>query len=149
MVDFFLQVTDYVQVPSDKCGLIIGKGGETIKNINASCGVHCEVDKNAPPDARDKNFVIKGPAEGVERAKNMILEKLGGGGYGGGGGQSWGGGGHGGYDQVWSLNSDLFQCQKAFSTFTHQFSVILAEPWDPRLPKVLRPRQKKCWNEFK
>jgi len=93
------QVTDYVQVPSNKCGLIIGKGGETIKNINASCGVHCEVDKNAPPDARDKNFVIKGPAEGVERAKNMILEKLGGGGYGGGGGQSWGGGGHGGYDQ--------------------------------------------------
>ena len=35
MVDFFFQVTDYVQVPSNKCGLIIGKGGETIKNINA------------------------------------------------------------------------------------------------------------------
>ena len=64
-------------VPSNKCGLIIGKGGETIKNINSSCGVHCEVDKNAPPDARDKNFVIKGPAEGVARAKDMILEKLG------------------------------------------------------------------------
>jgi len=92
-------------VPSNKCGLIIGKGGETIKNINSSCGVHCEVDKNAPPDARDKNFVIKGPAEGVARAKDMILEKLGqqsgyGGGssYGGSGGQ-WGGGGTSHYDQ--------------------------------------------------
>jgi len=103
------QHQDYVLVPSNKCGLIIGKGGETIKNINAVTGAHCEVDKNAPPDAREKNFVIRGSPEAVERAKSMILEKLGGGGgyggggyggggYGGGGGGSWGGGGGGGFD---------------------------------------------------
>lgn len=91
-------------VPSNKCGLIIGKGGETIKSINQQTGAHCEVDRNAPPDARDKNFVIRGTPEQVERAKQMILEKIGmpgpggGGGYGGpnsygSGGQptSWGG----------------------------------------------------------
>ena len=79
-------------------------GGETIKSINQQTGAHCEVDRNAPPDARDKNFVIRGTPEQVERAKQMILEKIGmpgpggGGGYGGpnsygSGGQptSWGG----------------------------------------------------------
>lgn len=60
------------------------------------------MDKNAPPDAQEKNFIIRGTPDAVERAKAMILEKLGlpGGpgstGYGGGGssggyGGSWGG----------------------------------------------------------
>lgn len=71
------QTTDYVQVPATKVGLVIGKGGETIKQINQNTGAHCEIDKNAPMDARDKNFIIKGTPEAVERAKNMIMEKLG------------------------------------------------------------------------
>ncbi len=94
------QVTEYIPVPASKVGLVIGKGGETIKSINQSCGVHCEIDREAPPDARDKNFIVRGSPESVARAKDMILDKVGmgggyGGGYGGGGG-SWGGGGGGG-----------------------------------------------------
>lgn len=94
--------TDYVTIPATKCGLVIGKGGETIKNINSSTGAHCEVDKSAPPDAREKNFVIRGTPEAVERAKAMIMEKIGMpvtastyGSYGGSssGGGSWGGAG--------------------------------------------------------
>jgi len=84
------QHQDYVSVPTSKCGLIIGKGGETIKSINQSSGAHCEVDKNAPPDAREKNFIIRGSPEAVERAKAMIMEKLGGP-SGPGGGSSYGG----------------------------------------------------------
>lgn len=88
-----------------------GKGGETIKNINQTSGAHCEVDKNAPPDARDKNFVIKGAPEAVERAKAMIMEKLGqqgnGGGYGGGGGGGgYGGGGGSGQQGSWGGHYD-------------------------------------------
>jgi hypothetical protein len=49
--------TDYVTIPSNKCGLVIGKGGETIKTINSSTGAHCEVDKSAPQDARYFFFV--------------------------------------------------------------------------------------------
>lgn len=81
------QATEYVSVPANKCGLVIGKGGETIKNINQSTGAHCEIDKNAPNDSREKNFIIRGAPDAVERAKNMILEKLGmgSGGYGSGG----------------------------------------------------------------
>merc|ERR1712001_123705 len=91
--------TDYVTIPSNKCGLVIGKGGETIKTINSSTGAHCEVDKSAPQDAREKNFIIRGSPDAVERAKAMIMEKIGMpvtastyGNFGGSsGGSSWGG----------------------------------------------------------
>ena len=83
----------------------MGKGGETIRNICSQSGAHCQVDKAAPEGAREKSIVIKGSAEAVERAKQLIHEKIGGGyggggghgGYGGGGGRDDGGyGGHGG-----------------------------------------------------
>ena len=58
------------------CISFIGKGGETIKNINASTGANCEVDKSAPYDAKEKNFIICGSPEAVKRAKAMIMEKI-------------------------------------------------------------------------
>merc|ERR1719430_2542193 len=69
--------TEYIMVPASKVGLVIGKGGETIKSINQASGAHTEIDKNAPPDAREKNFIIRGPPECVDRAKQMVLEKIG------------------------------------------------------------------------
>ena len=105
------EATEYVSVPANKTGLVIGKGGETIKSINAATGAHCEVDKNAPPDAREKTFILRGAPDAVERAKQMICEKVGmgpGGGYGAFPGQTYGGGqpeygqpqgGGGGYQQ--------------------------------------------------
>merc|ERR1719431_1862401 len=95
-----------VLVPASKVGLVIGKGGETIKSINAASGAFCEIDKKAPADAREKHFLIRGPPDAVERAKQMVLEKIGGTGYGsfpgqtfngsnGGGGNGFGGGGSG------------------------------------------------------
>jgi len=103
--DYGAEHTDYITIPSNKCGLVIGKGGETIKTINSSTGAHCEVDKSAPQDAREKNFIIRGSPDAVERAKAMIIEKIGlpatastygnsGGSF--GGGSSWGGSGGGG-----------------------------------------------------
>ena len=41
-----------ISIPANKCGLVIGKNGETIKNINSSTGAHCKIDKSAPSDAR-------------------------------------------------------------------------------------------------
>jgi len=89
-------VTEMMSVPGNKVGLVMGKGGETIRNICSESGAHCQVDKNAPEGAREKNIVIKGSPEAVERAKQMIGEKIGGGGGGGGG---YGGGHRGGYQQ--------------------------------------------------
>jgi len=68
--------TEFVLVPSNKVGLVIGKGGETIKSINQASGAYVEIDKRAPPDAQEKNFIIRGPPDSVEKAKQMVLEKV-------------------------------------------------------------------------
>ena len=54
----------------------IGKDGETIKNINSSTGAFCQVDRSAPPNATEKNFVIRGSLQAIERAKAMIMKKI-------------------------------------------------------------------------
>merc|ERR1712106_69539 len=93
-----------VLVPANKVGLVIGKGGETIKSIIQASGAHCQIDRNAPEDAQEKHFVIRGSPEAVDRAKSMVLEKIGlvqGTGYGSFPGQTFnssnGGGGGGDY----------------------------------------------------
>lgn len=65
-------------VPSNKCGVIIGKGGETIKQINQQSGAHCELDRRATgaTAGSDKTFVIRGAPENVENCKRIISEKV-------------------------------------------------------------------------
>jgi len=77
--DSAYDVSDTMSVPSNKVGLVMGKGGETIRTICSESGAHCQVDKSAPDGARDKTIVIKGRPEAVERAKEMISDKIGGG----------------------------------------------------------------------
>merc|ERR1719259_440888 len=90
-------ITDNFSVPSNKVGLVMGKGGETIKQICAQSGAHCQVDKSAPEGAREKAIVIKGTPEAVETAKRLISEKVNGGPGGPGGQGGYGGGGGGGH----------------------------------------------------
>ena len=47
----------------------MGRGGETIRHICLHSGAHCQVDKNAPDGAREKNIVIKGRPGNVQKAK--------------------------------------------------------------------------------
>lgn len=70
------EYTDYISVPSDKCGLIIGKKGETIKEINELSGAICEVDSNVPIDAIDKHVIVQGSIKAIDKAKSLIKEKL-------------------------------------------------------------------------
>jgi len=72
--------TDTMTVPSSKVGIVMGKGGETIRMICSESGAHCQVDKSGPDGAREKTIVIKGRPEAVMRAKEMINDKVGGGG---------------------------------------------------------------------
>merc|ERR1712142_869192 len=65
-------------VPSNKVGIVMGKGGETIRMICSESGAHCQVDKSGPDGSREKTIVIKGRPEAVERAKDMINDKVGG-----------------------------------------------------------------------
>lgn len=71
-------------VPTNKAGIIIGKGGETIKSINQQSGAHCEVDKKCLTDPSnlvngqpvEKTFIIKGSYESVESCKQLVCDKI-------------------------------------------------------------------------
>ncbi|XP_053551745.1 far upstream element-binding protein 3 isoform X2 [Bombina bombina] len=67
-------------VPADKCGLVIGKGGENIKSINQQSGAHVELQRNPPPntDPAVRIFTIRGPPQHIEMARHLIDEKVGG-----------------------------------------------------------------------
>ncbi|XP_046385653.1 far upstream element-binding protein 2 isoform X2 [Ischnura elegans] len=64
-------------VPAGKCGIIIGRGGETIKQINMQTGAHCELDRRPPLNPNEKVFVIRGTPDQIEHAKRLINEKIG------------------------------------------------------------------------
>ncbi|XP_041915638.1 far upstream element-binding protein 3 isoform X7 [Alosa pseudoharengus] len=72
-------------IPADKCGLVIGKGGETIKNINQQSGAHVELQRNPPPntDPNMRIFSIRGTPQQMEVARQLIDEKIGASGLGG------------------------------------------------------------------
>jgi far upstream element-binding protein len=115
-------------VPASKCGIIIGRGGDTIKQINQQSGAHCEMDRKASQNqTNEKTFTIKGEQHQIDEVKRLIQDKINmdidlqhigsatvtqsSNGYGGQGGsqnpyQSWGGGNSGGYNQSgWDQNS--------------------------------------------
>uniref|UniRef100_A0A915DRQ4 K Homology domain-containing protein n=1 Tax=Ditylenchus dipsaci TaxID=166011 RepID=A0A915DRQ4_9BILA len=50
----------FMHVPANKTGLVIGKGGDTIKQICGETGAHVELSREPPPNANEKVFVIKG-----------------------------------------------------------------------------------------
>jgi far upstream element-binding protein len=108
-------------VPAEKCGLVIGKGGETIRDINRQSGAFVELQRgpgpNQGPNSAEKIFTIRGNPQQIQHAVQLICEKAGlpppgpggpGGPNGPGGGPGPGGpggpgpggpGGPGGFDQ--------------------------------------------------
>ncbi|XP_064617106.1 far upstream element-binding protein 1-like isoform X2 [Liolophura sinensis] len=103
----FPEETNY-PVPADKCGLVIGKGGETIKEINRLSGGHVELQRAPPPNPNQKIFTVRGSPQQIQHAIQLICEKAGlspndpagpGGPPGGPGGPGPQGPGGGGYDQ--------------------------------------------------
>lgn len=85
-----------MKVPGNKCGLVIGKGGETIKRLSEQFNVKLVVvqETNVPPGS-DKPLRITGDPDSVIQAKEAILALIaprergeyGSGGGGGGGGR--------------------------------------------------------------
>ncbi|XP_030213616.1 far upstream element-binding protein 3 isoform X1 [Gadus morhua] len=74
-----LQEVTYT-IPADKCGLVIGKGGETIKSINQQSGAHVELQRNPPPstDPNTRVFTIRGTPQQMDLARQLIDDKIGG-----------------------------------------------------------------------
>uniref|UniRef100_A0A1I7U566 KH domain-containing protein n=1 Tax=Caenorhabditis tropicalis TaxID=1561998 RepID=A0A1I7U566_9PELO len=67
-----------LKIPAQKCGLVIGRGGEIIKQINQETGAHCELSHQPDEDPMTKMIVIHARTERqVDHAKHLILQKLG------------------------------------------------------------------------
>ncbi|KAG0294748.1 hypothetical protein BGZ96_000502 [Linnemannia gamsii] len=98
-------------VPQESIGLVIGRGGETVKQLQIQSRAKIQVQQVDPsvPAPADRTINLFGPPEAVEYAKQLIMEKVNGardneryggrdqGGYGGSSGGY--GGGYGGYNQ--------------------------------------------------
>ncbi|XP_059640484.1 uncharacterized protein LOC132282735 [Cornus florida] len=68
-----------MKIPNNKVGLVIGKGGETIKNMQASTGARIQViPLHLPPgDTSTERIVqIDGTSEQIESAKQLVNEVI-------------------------------------------------------------------------
>lgn len=65
-----------VMVPTQVCGLIIGRGGESIKELQSRSGAHIALDRYAPPGAQEKAFHITGTEEQMNEAERLIKERM-------------------------------------------------------------------------
>ena len=98
------RVNDSIFVPAEAVGMIIGKGGETIREMQSTTGCKINVSQTPGANENEREIGLIGSAESIERAKASIEEKVetvrqknSGGGYGGHGGYGGaGGGGRGG-----------------------------------------------------
>ncbi|XP_056146398.1 far upstream element-binding protein 3 [Lampris incognitus] len=65
-------------IPAAKCGLVIGRGGETIKNIKQLSRAYVGLQRD-PPISTDPNlciFVIRGTPQQLEKARQLIDKKV-------------------------------------------------------------------------
>uniref|UniRef100_A0A8C5RH58 Far upstream element binding protein 3 n=1 Tax=Laticauda laticaudata TaxID=8630 RepID=A0A8C5RH58_LATLA len=64
-----------ILIPASKVGLVIGKGGETIKQLQERTGVKMIMIQDGPlPTGADKPLRITGDAFKVQQAQEMVLE---------------------------------------------------------------------------
>ncbi|CAF0780159.1 unnamed protein product [Rotaria sordida] len=66
-------------VPYDKAGIIIGKGGESIKEINRRSGAFVELDKTYMPtmgSSSERVFKLRGTPEQIVIAQQLMYEKV-------------------------------------------------------------------------
>ncbi|OTB01606.1 hypothetical protein M426DRAFT_25501 [Hypoxylon sp. CI-4A] len=88
------KVNDSIYVPSEAVGMIIGKGGETIRDMQNTTGCKINVTASSGPGEVQREIGLVGSQEAIGRAKHAIRDKVeavrqknsGGGGGGGSGG---------------------------------------------------------------
>ncbi|KAJ3519280.1 hypothetical protein NM208_g14186 [Fusarium decemcellulare] len=87
------KINDAIYVPSDAVGMIIGKGGETIREMQNTTGCKINVAQSSGPGEVQREIALIGSRDSIARAKQAIDEKVeavrqkGSGGRGGGGGR--------------------------------------------------------------
>ncbi|MCJ1397790.1 hypothetical protein MMC11_000986 [Xylographa trunciseda] len=69
------KLNDTITVPSEAVGMIIGKGGETIKDMQTNTGCKINVAQPAGPD-HEREIGLVGSRNAIEQAKRAIMEKV-------------------------------------------------------------------------
>ena len=69
------KINESIVVPSDSVGMIIGKGGETIKEMQNFTGCKINVSQPKPPDV-EREIGLIGTRNAIENAKRAIWEKV-------------------------------------------------------------------------
>lgn len=99
------KINDAIFVPNEAVGMIIGKGGETIREMQNQTGCKINVSQQPAPGEAEREIELVGNRDAIERAKRAIEDKVeavrqksNGGGGGGGGGGGRGRGQHRDYD---------------------------------------------------
>ena len=64
--------TEDIEVPLNAVGLLIGKGGETIKRLQVQSSAHIQVEKDVHPGTNYKIVHVQGPPEEIRAAKALI-----------------------------------------------------------------------------
>ncbi|KAF4977890.1 hypothetical protein FZEAL_5638 [Fusarium zealandicum] len=70
------KINDAVYVPSDAVGMIIGKGGETIREMQNSTGCKINVAQSSGPGETQREIALIGSRDSIARAKLAIDEKV-------------------------------------------------------------------------
>eukprot|EP00731_Ephydatia_muelleri_P024181 Em0016g452a len=65
-----------MSVPGNKCGLVIGKGGETIRQLQVQSGAHIELFRGTQPNPNEKLFNLRGTAQQVAVAQQLIRQNM-------------------------------------------------------------------------
>ncbi|KAL2148888.1 hypothetical protein VTH82DRAFT_1574 [Thermothelomyces myriococcoides] len=70
------KVNDSIFVPSDAVGMIIGKGGETIREMQNMTGCKINVSQSSGPGEVEREIGLVGTREAIEQAKRAIEDKV-------------------------------------------------------------------------
>ncbi|KAL2192518.1 hypothetical protein P885DRAFT_47484 [Corynascus similis CBS 632.67] len=70
------KVNDSIYVPSDAVGMIIGKGGETIREMQNMTGCKINVSQSSGPGEVEREIGLVGTREAIAQAKRAIEDKV-------------------------------------------------------------------------
>lgn len=70
------KINDAIYVPSEAVGMIIGKGGETIREMQSATGCKINVAQSSGPDEVQREIALIGTRDSIARAKQAIDEKV-------------------------------------------------------------------------
>jgi len=65
-----------IRIPVSKCGLVIGKGGETLKYIHKETQVLIDINREVPDSAPFRVFHVRGTDDMIEKCLTIIRDKI-------------------------------------------------------------------------